>query len=234
MGNIIASFFSGLAHVIGNLFGSPLDFLAGKSCSSVCGSTWDFICYIDNFCIANLLKLAAVSALFYFVLLFFYLLYKLGICQCVGRTLCKSTWAFFAIYFSVCDYCCTFLCYKLRMLKQIHRKHRRRAREFDTGTSEQGSFSSHHRLSRHVKDRRRSLRDYRGDHLRRSLRPRSHRIRVGISGDSVYVNKRNPIRHGHHGSTVHDIRVTKTSKFAHKSANHSGATHRGRKRLRVP
>ncbi|XP_059629973.1 uncharacterized protein LOC132272925 [Cornus florida] len=119
----------------------------------------------------------------------------------------------------------------------IHWKHRRRAREFDTSTGEQeleeGSFSSHHHLPRHMKDRR-SLRDYRGDHLRRSLRPRSHRIRVGISGDSVYVNKRNPIRHGHHGSTVHDIRVTKTSIFAHKSANHSGAIHRRRKRLRVP
>lgn len=33
--------------------------------SSVCGSTWDLICYIENFCIANLLKLLAVVALLY-------------------------------------------------------------------------------------------------------------------------------------------------------------------------
>ena len=33
--------------------------------SSVCGSTWDFICYIENFCMANLLKMAMVLVLSY-------------------------------------------------------------------------------------------------------------------------------------------------------------------------
>lgn len=32
MGNLISSFFSGFGKVIGDLFNSPLDFLAGKSC----------------------------------------------------------------------------------------------------------------------------------------------------------------------------------------------------------
>ncbi|KAK1554431.1 hypothetical protein Q3G72_012047 [Acer saccharum] len=50
---------------ISNLFESPLDFVSGKSCSSVCGSTWDFICYIENFCVANLLKMATVLVLSY-------------------------------------------------------------------------------------------------------------------------------------------------------------------------
>ncbi|KAK0576797.1 hypothetical protein LWI29_023411 [Acer saccharum] len=80
-------------HSISNLFESPLDFVSGKSCSSVCGSTWDFICYIENFCVANLLKMATVLVLSYIVLLFFYLLYKLGICGCIGHSLCRISWA---------------------------------------------------------------------------------------------------------------------------------------------
>lgn len=57
--------FSGFIQAIGKLFRSPLDFLAGKSCSSICGSTWDLICYIENFCVANILKLIMVLVLSY-------------------------------------------------------------------------------------------------------------------------------------------------------------------------
>ncbi|XWS15151.1 hypothetical protein CRYUN_Cryun35bG0069600 [Craigia yunnanensis] len=56
--------------------------------------------------------------------------------------------------------------------------------------------------------------DYRGVHLRKFLRPRSHRIKLGNSRDALY--KRNLTKHGHHVNTVHDIRVTHTSKFAQK------------------
>ncbi|KAK2992063.1 hypothetical protein RJ640_016993 [Escallonia rubra] len=65
MGNVIGSLLSGFAQAVEKLFGSPIDFLAGKSCSSVCGSTWDLICYIENFCVANLLKLATAAVLLY-------------------------------------------------------------------------------------------------------------------------------------------------------------------------
>lgn len=40
--------------------------LLAHVCSSVCGSTWDFICYIENFCVANLLKMGMVFILSYF------------------------------------------------------------------------------------------------------------------------------------------------------------------------
>lgn len=40
-------------------------FLSWLLFSSACGSTWDLICYIENFCVANLLKMVAVFALFY-------------------------------------------------------------------------------------------------------------------------------------------------------------------------
>ena len=70
-------------------------------------------------------------------------------------------------------------------------------------------------------------RDYREVHLRKSLRPRSHRIKVGISRDALY--KRNLTKHGHHVNTVHDIRVTHTSKFAQKGANYRGRVHQSRR-----
>ncbi|MBA0566176.1 hypothetical protein Golob_011019, partial [Gossypium lobatum] len=64
MENVVSSVFSGFIQAIGKLFHSPLDFLAGKSCSSICGSTWDLICYIENFCVANILKLIMFSYTF--------------------------------------------------------------------------------------------------------------------------------------------------------------------------
>lgn len=40
-------------------------FLSWLLFSSACGSTWDLICYIEKFCVANLLKMVVVLALFY-------------------------------------------------------------------------------------------------------------------------------------------------------------------------
>ncbi|KAL1533600.1 corepressor interacting with RBPJ 1 [Salvia divinorum] len=74
MGNSVGSVFSGVGQVVGNIFSHPLDFLSGKACNSVCAPTWDFICYIENFCVAQLLKFVMVAILAYFMLLFFYLL----------------------------------------------------------------------------------------------------------------------------------------------------------------
>lgn len=237
MGNAIGSFLSGVGNVINNLLGSPLNFLSGKSCSSACGSTWDFICYIENFCVAHLLKLAMVSVLFYFVLLFLYSLYKLGICQCFARTLCKTVWACFATCFFAVEHGCTFLCYKLPKLKRKYRKRKRDIERFNSSSTDEEDRTFPYHVPRHMEDKRslsRHWKDYRGDHLRRSLRPRSHRVRVGIRGDSVHVNKRNSMKYGHHGRTVHDIRVTRTSQFAQKGANYKGSTRRMRKKVKVP
>ncbi|KAL6962178.1 hypothetical protein U1Q18_037133, partial [Sarracenia purpurea var. burkii] len=144
----------------------------------------------------------------------------------------------FATFFSVVEYSCTFLCYKLPMLKRIHRKHKRHIhkrhiKEFDPDEEEEdnnddGSFS--YQGSR--RSRSHHCRDYRGDHLRRSLQPRSHRIQVGIRGNSVHVNKRRcPIKYGdHHGRTVHDIIVTPRSKFAKKGARYNGSFRRTRRK----
>lgn len=81
-------------------------------------------------------------------------------------------------------------------------------------------------------EKRKLPRHYKIDHLRRSLRPRSHRIRVGISGNSAYyVAKKNTNKHyDDQGNRVHDIRVTRTSKFARKGAsNYRGSIRRRRR-----
>ncbi|KAJ9673568.1 hypothetical protein PVL29_023252 [Vitis rotundifolia] len=233
MGNVIGSFLSGFARVIGDLFGSPLDFLSGKSCSSVCGRTWDFICYIENFCVANLLKIAMVSFLLYIVLLFFYLLYKLGICNCIGRSLCKMVWACFISCFSAWEYCCTFLCVKLPRLKRTNRGHIKDFQVSDSSCDEEGdseifSYNAHRPMEMRRPPSRR-WRDHRASHLRKSLRPRSHQIRVGVSRDSVHSSRRNSTKHDNYINTVHGIRVTRTSKFVQKGLSFKGTIHRSRR-----
>ncbi|KAF5444740.1 hypothetical protein F2P56_033847 [Juglans regia] len=230
MGNIISSFFSGFGKVFGDLFNSPLDFLAGKSCSSECGSTWDFICYIENFCIANLLKIAMVLVLVYIVLLFFYLLEKVGLCQCIIHSLCKIVWACISSCFHAWEYCCIFLWVKLHKLKRVNRTHLEE--EFDTSEEEydDGSFSYHMSRSMDVnKSPSHRWRSHRGAYLRKCLRPRSHRIQVAIGRDSIHGGRGNAIKHWKNGTAIHDIRVTRTSKFAHKGRKYRrGAYHRSR------
>jgi hypothetical protein len=166
------------------------------------------------------------------VLLFLYLLYKLGICECISQCLCRMVWACLASCFRAWEYCFIFLWVKLRKLKRVHREHRRDIEdEFDTSDEEDDdddeSFSYDHvpmDVSRSISHR---WRDYRGAHLRKSLRPRSHRIQVGISRDSSIHGGRS----GNHIKAVDhdDIRVIRTSKFAHKGRNYKGGVYHRRR-----
>lgn len=168
------------------------------------------------------------------VLLFFYSLYKLGICQCVCRTLCKMAWASFATFFSIVEFGCTFLCYKLPKLKRRHRKHKRDIERFYMSSSDgEEEAAKDRRFLDHKpgKSLCRHWRDYRREHLRRSLRARSHRVTVGIRRDGFCVNKRNGAKYGNQGKNVNDIRVTRTSKFAQKRGDNKGSSRRmGRKK----
>ncbi|KAL2232363.1 UNVERIFIED_CONTAM: hypothetical protein Sindi_1416300 [Sesamum indicum] len=161
MGNAVGSFFSGFAQVVGNNLGHPLDFLSGKSCNSVCGSTWDILCYIENFCVAHLLKLGMVATLSYFAL----------------------------------DFFCTYLCFKLRTVRRKRRRRKRDLKEF-AATSDENCELGDKSETQHTTDleHRRSQvskrRDYKNEHLRRSLRPRSHRPLMKLSGGSIHLHRR--------------------------------------------
>ncbi|KAL1344485.1 hypothetical protein HN51_018346 [Arachis hypogaea] len=220
MGNVIESFAQGIGNGVGKLFSSPVEFLSGKSCSSVCGPTWDFLCYIENFCVANLLRLAMVFILLYAVLLFFYLLHKLGIFGCIGRGLCKIIWACCSSYCCIWEYACAFLCAKLHKIK---RRRRRRLRNtidnrFYLATEQDYSDES---ISNRFPSLSRRRRDYKSSHLRKSLRVRNgDHARVEISS---YRSKKhhgnNVMEHCDYKGNVHDIKVTRTSKFARKGVN---------------
>ncbi|CAL9145566.1 unnamed protein product [Musa hybrid cultivar] len=215
MGNIVSSLVSGFVKVVGDLFGAPVDFLSGKSCSSVCGSTWDLICYIENFCIANLLRLLAVVALLYVVLLFLYLLHKIGFCQCIGRGACKMLRACFMSCFSTCEYACMFVWFKLKNVKQMKEERLKRMEQDYGSTSSDDDLEESVLYARTLRSLSQRSRERRRMHLERSLRPRSHRVRVGISKHSIYINEDPRKRHGH-GSILQKIKVTHTSKFAQK------------------
>lgn len=233
MGNSVGSFFSGVGQLIGKTLGHPLDFLSGKSCNSVCTTTWDIICYIENFCVAQLLKFVMVAFLVYFVLLFFYLLFSLGICQCICRTLCHIVWAFVSTYVSALHFCCTCCFNKLRSVKR-RRRRRRDIEEFaaPSGSSSDGEYG--YQLAemptfqppRNLERGRSQLsrrKNYKDERLRSSLRPNSHRARVELSGNSVHLHRKN-IR-----KNVDDhVCVKRSSKFSQKGSRHRTRTHHRR------
>ncbi|XP_047155583.1 uncharacterized protein LOC124826711 isoform X2 [Vigna umbellata] len=160
------------------------------------------------------------------VLLFFYLVHKLGICGCLCRSSCKMTWACFSSCFHVWEYSCTFLCIKLHNIRRTRRIRRVRVdmkKKFYSGESLSHHFPSRTKMSRSIS----RSRDYKASHLRKSLKPRRHHARVEISRDLRCKSKRNHslgepsftsngIKHGNHRGTINDIKVIHTSKFTRK------------------
>ncbi|EPS67457.1 hypothetical protein M569_07319, partial [Genlisea aurea] len=106
MGNAVGSILSGFGSVLDKILGHPLEFLAGKSCNESCRPTWDLLCYIENFCVSHLLKFAMAALLLYLVVLFLYLVYKVGICRCICRVSCGAIWGCCEAYFSALNFCC--------------------------------------------------------------------------------------------------------------------------------
>ncbi|GFP89830.1 hypothetical protein PHJA_001126800 [Phtheirospermum japonicum] len=240
MGNAVGSLFSGLGQAFGQLLGHPLDFLSGQSCNSICAPTWDFACYIENFCVAHLLKFVMVAMLVYFVLLFLYLLFNLGICQCICHTLCRMTWACFATCFSALDFCCSYLCYKLRSVKRTRRR-RRRKRDIEQFASpiistsssedeyelEEMSINGQPRNHGHRRSHFNRRRNYKNEHLRRSLKPTNHRARVEFSGRPVHLHRNKTLKNI---GPIHDhIRVTRSSTFSQKGSRNRNGIHRKRR-----
>ncbi|KAI3726556.1 hypothetical protein L1987_66354 [Smallanthus sonchifolius] len=225
MRNPITTVVSGVGRVIGNIFGVPLDFLSGKSCSSVCGPTWDVGCYIENFCIQHLLKFFAVSLLLYLVLLLLYFLYKLKVFHCLFKTSFKMIWGCFSRIFLFWDHGCRLLC---GMLHTVHERRKSYKRDIEMAnmssrSNEEEDEDMETSVSYH-KEHYRKRRLWTGDHkrnlLRKSLRAQNHRVHVGV--DSVHVRKRKHINHD-------DVRVIRTSSFAKKGPNHKRSKHQHKK-----
>lgn len=193
-------------------------------CSTACTSTWDFVCYIENFCVAHLLKFAMVAILCYLVLLFVYLIFNLGICQCICRSLCRITWACFATCFSAFHFSCSYLCFKLRTVKRTRRRRKRDIEELATPSGSEDEYEleeTRHPSGNRMRSRRRN---HKNEHLRRSLRPTSHRARLELSGNSVRVHRKKIMKSIGDGDTSplhHHIRVSRSSKFLQRGSRHN-------------
>ncbi|KAH7515191.1 hypothetical protein FEM48_Zijuj10G0001000 [Ziziphus jujuba var. spinosa] len=138
MGTVISKAANGVGGVLGNAFVAPFKTMFGGTCEGVCSGPWDIVCFIEHLCVSSLLKLLMILVLCYITLLFFYILFKVGICQCIGRSLCKLCWAACEAYWYAVEDITCFLWHKLKNTKRINR--RRRHRHFED--MEQGYSSS--------------------------------------------------------------------------------------------
>lgn len=131
------------------------------------------------------------------MLLFFYLLFKVGICQCIGRSLCKMCWAACETYWFALEDITCFLWHKLKNTKRINRRHRRRFQDFEMGysSSDDSDFSDKY-VNLNLNTKRKSVRERRKDRLRSSLYPSSrhsschhhrHHVRLKTREVSVHV-----------------------------------------------
>lgn len=159
--------------------------------------------------------------------MFLYLLYKLGICQCICHILCRTSWACFYTCFSALECCCTCLCFNLQKLLLTPRHNRRRRRrhekDIEGALVDISSNSSEAQDSIKFDDtqKRKSMREHRKEHMRKSLRPKSHRMQVQIVNDSIHHKKKNKFKNG----PIDDhIRVSRRTKFAQKGTFVKGST----------
>ncbi|CAN6165995.1 unnamed protein product [Urochloa humidicola] len=126
MGSAISSAANGLGSLVGNAVAAPFKALFGASCEGVCSGTWDLPCFLEHLCISSLVRLFVVAILTYIVLLFGYLLCKLGIVKCVAKNAFKTVWIpCSACCRALCGACCL-LCQKVRDTKRVYRGRRAR------------------------------------------------------------------------------------------------------------
>ncbi|PAN23170.1 hypothetical protein PAHAL_4G072800 [Panicum hallii] len=230
MGSVVSSAANGVGTLVGNVVSAPFKVLFGASCESVCSGTWDLPCFIEHVCISSLLRLFVVIIVTYIVLLFGYVLCKLGIVKCVAKNAFKMVW-------KPCSACCGalgLLWQKVRDTKRVHRGRRgRRERDVELGqpsssTTRDGTGSSSSSSS--------SDDDYDGDHRRGAAAgSRSTRRSLPSSSLSVRERKKDRIRQSLRLKRV----SSKVERAARVSQGISGRQHRhststGPKRTEVP
>lgn len=109
-----------------------------------------------------------------------------------------------------------FVWFKLKNVKQMKEERLKRMEQDYGSTSSDDDLEESVLYARTLRSLSQRSRERRRMHLERSLRPRSHRVRVGISKHSIYINEKDPRKRHGHGSILQKIKVTHTSKFAQK------------------
>lgn len=172
MGTVISKAANGIGAVLGNAFVAPIKTIFGASCEGVCSGTWDITCFIEHLCVSNLLKLLMVLCLTNITLLFLYLLFKVGLIQCIGRSLCKMAWAACETYWLSLEGISCFLWHKLKNTKRVYHRRFQDLEEGCSSRDDDRSSGSYVNLS--IVGKGRSVRERRKDQMRRSLYPVRH------------------------------------------------------------
>ncbi|XP_008812677.1 uncharacterized protein LOC103723523 [Phoenix dactylifera] len=188
MGSVISTAANGIGSALGNAFIAPVRTVFGASCEGICSGTWDIVCFIEHLCISSLVKLFMVAVLTYIILLFIYLLFQVGIIQCIGRSLCKMTWAACETYWTALGEVSCFLWHKLKNTKRVYRRRFEGMEEGYSSSSDDDSFVENYGSIK-VTRKRRSARERRNHRLRKSLYPirQSSKLRSYGSGSHHHV-----------------------------------------------
>ncbi|CAN6203757.1 unnamed protein product [Urochloa humidicola] len=125
MGSAISTAAGGLGTFVGSTVAAPFRALFGASCEGVCSGTWDLPCFVEHLCVSSLARLFVVAILAYIVLLFGYLLCKLGIVKCVAKNACKTVWIPCSACCRALGGACCLLWRKVRDTKRVYRGRRR-------------------------------------------------------------------------------------------------------------
>ncbi|CAI9754075.1 unnamed protein product [Fraxinus pennsylvanica] len=133
MGSALSNAANGVGTLIGNGLAAPFKALFGGSCEGVCSGTWDVECFIEHLCFSSLFQLLMVMGLCYLTLIFLYLLFKVGICQCIGRSLIKICWGSCQAYWFALEDMTCFLWYKLKNVERVNHRRRRRFQDVEVG-----------------------------------------------------------------------------------------------------
>ncbi|CAL5090145.1 unnamed protein product [Urochloa decumbens] len=192
MGSAVSSAANGLGTLVGNAVAAPFRALFGASCEGVCSGTWDLPCFVEHLCVSSLARLFVVAILTYVVLLFGYLLCKLGIVKCVAKNAFKTVWIPCSACCRALGGACCLLWRKVRETKRVYRGRRGRRQEddvelgdlsvtstYDTGGSSSSSSDGDDRRGgvtvagssrSRGKSSSASVRERRKDRIRQSLR----------------------------------------------------------------
>ncbi|XP_010417505.1 PREDICTED: uncharacterized protein LOC104703230 [Camelina sativa] len=145
MGNALGKASTDIGGFIGNIFTAPLKATLGRSCLDVCSGPWDLACFIEHFCLTDIAKLVLMSALCFIILMFITLLFKLGICQCVVKSICKMSCAACAAYWFAIGEMISCLWHSLTNVKRVRRNRKRlgdiEAATYDYSSDDESSSS---------------------------------------------------------------------------------------------
>ncbi|GMH14136.1 hypothetical protein Nepgr_015977 [Nepenthes gracilis] len=186
MGGALSNAANSVGSVIGNALAAPFKSVFNRSCEDICSGAWDVACFIEHICITDMVRLLLIFILCYITFVFFYLLFKLGICQCIARSLCKMCWGACEAYCFLLQYITCSCWHKIKNTKRVYRGHRHRYRDVESGyiPTDESSFFDHGTSA--LVRKRKSLRERRMNRYPRSSHPAQH----GLGRSRHYVRSK--------------------------------------------